>query len=311
MRRISKNVTAEFYYWGCNPAVLHTSDGAILFDTPQQPIDAVRWREQIIERSGRIRYLVNTEPHADHTQGNAYFPGVEVVGQRGLAVRYAKDLNMLPAITGEPHVEHLKRSDPDSVWLAESPDYPANPPTTLFDDELVLQIGDHEVRILHHPGHTAMQTAIHIPSEHVVITGDNVFSGVRTFLQEADPWALLQRLEDLRGLDVETIIPGHGEPVGVEYLVTQEQIIRNWLGTVESFVDKGLTLADAFAQPLDVKRDIDPYEMDQRLWQHREWLNRANIANLYDKVCRARGVESDLGGYVLYEDLAMAQEIPD
>jgi cyclase len=279
----------------------------VLFDTPQQPIDAVRWREQIVERSGRIRYLVNTEPHADHTRGNAYFPGVEVIGQRGMADRYARDLHMYEAVSGESDIESLKRSDPDSVWLAESPDYPLNPPTTLFDDELVLELGEHTVRVLHHPGHTAMQTAIHIPAEHVLVTGDNVFSGVRTFLQEADPWQLLDRFDEMRRLDIETIIPGHGEPVGPAYLDTQEQIVRNWLGTVESFIDRGLTLAQAFEQPLDVARDIDPYAMDQRLWGFTAWLDRANLANLYAKIARRRGIDVDLGDYVLFEDLAARQ----
>src|SRR5206468_9709484 len=87
MRRVSGNVYAEIYFWGCNPGFLVTSDGVVMIDTPQQPIDAVRWRERLLEH-GPIRYLVNTEPHIDHIAGNAYFPGVEVIGQIGLRSRY-------------------------------------------------------------------------------------------------------------------------------------------------------------------------------------------------------------------------------
>src|SRR5688572_6814220 len=57
MRRISEHVFAELYFLGCNPGFLTTSDGVFMIDTPQQPIDAVRWRERLTEY-GRIQHLV-------------------------------------------------------------------------------------------------------------------------------------------------------------------------------------------------------------------------------------------------------------
>src|SRR6185312_7925640 len=80
MRRVGKNSFTEIYFRGCNPSFIETSDGYVMIDSPQQPIDAVRWRERMEEKAP-IRYLVNTEPHGDHIAGNAYFPGVSVVGQ--------------------------------------------------------------------------------------------------------------------------------------------------------------------------------------------------------------------------------------
>ena len=86
MRRVADGVYAEIYFWGCNPGFVTTSDGVFMIDTPQQPIDAVRWRERLLEH-GPIRHLVNTEPHRDHIRGNAYFPGVEVIGQERMRRR--------------------------------------------------------------------------------------------------------------------------------------------------------------------------------------------------------------------------------
>src|SRR5918999_4869589 len=106
MRRVSGNVYAEFYYWGCNPGFLVTGDGVVMIDTPQQPIDAVRWRERLLEH-GPIRYLVNTEPHIDHIAGNAYFPGVEVIGQVGLQERYAQ---AVPQMTSPERLETIKQA---------------------------------------------------------------------------------------------------------------------------------------------------------------------------------------------------------
>src|SRR5919206_649625 len=103
MRRISEHVYAEIYFWGCNPGFFTTRDGVFMVDTPQQPIEAVRWRERLLEH-GPIRHLVNTEPHADHIRGNAYFPRVEVIGQQRMVARYAE---ALPMITGPQTLETM------------------------------------------------------------------------------------------------------------------------------------------------------------------------------------------------------------
>ena len=118
--------------------------------------------------------------------------------------------------------ERFKQTDPDSVWLLGHPDYPpVNAPTLTFDDTLTLNVGNHTFNIIHMPGHTAPQTSVHVPEEGVVFTGDNVFHKCRTWLQECDPWEWLAALESIAALDVETIVPGHGEPCGKAYLKEQ------------------------------------------------------------------------------------------
>src|SRR6266567_2684860 len=115
VRKVSPNIATEVYFWGCNPSFVSTIDGVFMIDTPQQPIDAVRWKERLTEAyPGPIRYLVNTEPHIDHISGNAYFPGVEVIGHVGLQARYEQ---AMPQMTSPERVEMIKQADPDSVWL--------------------------------------------------------------------------------------------------------------------------------------------------------------------------------------------------
>ena len=74
----------------------------------------------------------------------------------------------------------------------------------------------------------------------MVFTGDNVFHKCRTWLQECDPWEWLAALQSIEALDVETIVPGHGEPCTKAYLKEQAQIVENWVGFVERFVDRGV-----------------------------------------------------------------------
>ena len=284
MRRITEHVFAEIYFWGCNPGFITTSDGVFMVDTPQQPLDAVRWRERLQE-FGPLRHMVNTEPHQDHIRGNAYFPGVEVIGQQRLVARYQE---MLPTITATQLRETLMTVDPDSVWLFNHPDYPPNPPTRTFTDSLSLQLGQHDIQLIHHPGHTPPQTSVFLPQEGVVFTGDNIFYHCKTFVQEADPWEWLRALDDIARLDVETIVPGHGEPCGKGYLPQQAQILHNWIGVVSKYVERGLTEDEAVAEPLDVMKEVDPWPIGQRLFPRSDWVTEANIRNVYKKVAARR-----------------------
>jgi len=281
MRKISPSVTSEIYFWGCNPSFISTVDGVFLVDTPQQPIDAVRWREKIVDMHDRpIRYLVNTEPHIDHISGNAFFPGVEVIGHVGLRQRYEQ---AIPQLTSPERIETMKQTDPDSVWLLNHPAYMPNPPTQTFTDSLVVQLGETEIQIVHTPGHTAPQTSVLLPSEGVILTGDNIFHQCKTFIQEADPWEWLAALDQINGFDIETIVPGHGEPCGKGYLNEQAQVIEDWVGVVDDFVRRGLTLDEALREPLNMA-EIDPYPIGQRLFTREAWVNEANVRNLYARI---------------------------
>ena len=276
MRRITANVSAEVLFWGCNPGFLTTSDGIFMIDTPQQPLDAMRWRERLLEL-GPLCYLVNTEPHGDHVMGNNYFPEAEVIGQSGMLERYEE---LIPRMTGEQRSEAMQQSDPDSVWLLNHPSYPPNPPTRLFDDQLTIELGGHEIQILHTPGHTAPQTAVLIPREGVIFTGDNVFHRVKTFIQEGDPWVWIETLTRIHGLDFDVIVPGHGEPCDKSYLDEQSQIIAAWIDAVEDMVRRGLTEQEAVQQ----RPSVDPYAIGQRLFAGEDGLNGRIIANLYPRV---------------------------
>ena len=65
MQQITDNVFAETGFRGCNPSFVVTSEGVVMIDTPQMPVDAVKWHDEIA-RHGPVRYLINTEPHGDH-----------------------------------------------------------------------------------------------------------------------------------------------------------------------------------------------------------------------------------------------------
>ncbi|MCA9856755.1 MAG: MBL fold metallo-hydrolase, partial [Dehalococcoidia bacterium] len=212
-----------------------------------------------------------------HIAGNAYFPGVEVIGQRGMLPRYEE---MVPRMTGEERRKQLEEQDPDSSWLIAHPAYPPNPPTRLFDDQLTLTLGGQSIEVIHHPGHTPPQTSVWLPGEGVIFTGDNVFHHVKTFIQEADPWLWLESLDAIRALDPAIIVPGHGEPCTTDYLAEQAEIIEAWVDAVTGMVRQGVTQEEARAQ----RPATDPYRIGQRLFPIEDGLNTRIIDNLYPRI---------------------------
>ena len=74
MQKIADNVYVDTELWGANTGFVVTREGLVMIDTPQYPVDAVRWQDVVAEY-GPVRYIIYTEPHADHWSGGYFFPG--------------------------------------------------------------------------------------------------------------------------------------------------------------------------------------------------------------------------------------------
>src|SRR3989441_8413648 len=230
MKQLTTNVFVETGLRGSNHGIVTTSDGIVMIDSPHKPSDAMRLRADV-ERHGRLRYILNTEPHGDHWTGNAYFDA-PVVAHEGVSARIlATDMTA--------HVARIASFGPEEPKLLEG--YRPNAPVITFQSEMKLHVGNHTFRLVHMPGHTAYQAAVIVEEEGVVFTSDNIFCKVHTWLQEADPALWLQALDRLRRVGAETLVPGHGPVCDKSYLKEQEAFIREWVDYVRGGVDRGLT----------------------------------------------------------------------
>jgi cyclase len=273
VERLTDNVHVETGRRGANHGYVTTSDGIVLVDTPFKPTDALRLRAAL-DALGTLRYVLNTEPHVDHWTGNAYFDA-PVVAHEGVRQRVLE-------FDREHHRERIAGLGPDEPVHAQR--YVPRPPAITFSRELTLHLGNHTLRALHMPGHTPFQAAVLVVEDGVVFTSDNVFSGVHTWLQEADPEAWLLALDALRALDVEILVPGHGRVTDKRALDDQEAVIREWMGYVQGAVDRGMTRDEA----MDALTDMtDRFPMDVEQASLAPKVMRMNVANLYDYLTRS------------------------
>jgi cyclase len=261
-----------------------TADGVVVIDTPQLPTHAVRMRKEA-ESHGEIKYLINTEYHVDHIFGNFYFQG------SGIVVSHVETDRNFMTVTPEinPYEyahEAIPTDDPEgeSIWPDEETYWKdPNRPTIVFDGDLTIRLGSHTFELIHTPGHTPGQLAVHIPEERLAIVGDTIFNGVQTWLYASDVDEWITSLDRLKELDVDHIVPGHGPVCNKREIDVQKAFLLEWLAAVQSAIARGLSKEECikdiknfdFAKRFSV--DIGQEYMLDHVIEH-------NASALYDKL---------------------------
>jgi glyoxylase-like metal-dependent hydrolase (beta-lactamase superfamily II) len=158
-----------------------------------------------------IDVVIITHGHPDHLEGVRSFNGSST-----LVVMHELELEFIK--NEAPHyVESmgLKDFEPDILLKAGN-----------------LRIGDARFQIIHTPGHSPGSFCLYWPDRKALFTGDVVFNqGVgRTDLPGGDGQALKESIRTLSHLDVEHLLPGHGEPISGRDLVRSNfaEIERVW-----------------------------------------------------------------------------------
>jgi glyoxylase-like metal-dependent hydrolase (beta-lactamase superfamily II) len=202
-----------------NVGLILSEAAALVIDSRATHGQAEELREDIRSLTSLpITHLVNTHHHWDHTFGNAVFSG-QIVGhercrstliERGEAMRQTLlDADWVPA-EAKPHFQAVV----------------ITPPGVTFETSLTLTLGERPVTLTHlGRGHTDNDIIIEV--DDVLFAGDLVEEGAPPQFGDAFPSDWLDTLSQLIARAPETIVPGHGDVVGVGFVETQrEQIAR-------------------------------------------------------------------------------------
>ncbi|MEV6588595.1 MBL fold metallo-hydrolase [Streptomyces acidicola] len=182
------------------------------------------------------RLLVNTHHHGDHTYGNGHFTPTATLVSHAACRR--------EALASGQHL-HL-------LWpQTDFGDVPIKSADLTFTDRTTLHVGDIEAEVIH-PGvsHTVGDSFVWLPHRRIVFTGDLVFEGGTPFFLMGSLSGSLRALELLRGLDAETVVPGHGPVTDPSAFDRAERYIRFVADVAEKSHAAGLT-------PLQAARETD------------------------------------------------------
>ena len=152
------------------------------------PGDEPELIQEALEKEGvEVRYLLLTHGHYDHTTA---VPALHRVYPQAEIYIHQADANgagsTLFPLTGE--VDDLK----------------------LYDEGDVIRLGDHEIQVLHTPGHSPGSVTLKV--EDVLFTGDTLFAGScgRTDLRGGSYEQIMQSLKRLGELKGDFhVCPGH------------------------------------------------------------------------------------------------------
>jgi len=215
---------------GGNIGVIADPAGVFMIDSmDERSAEQVRSAIRAVPGGDKIRILIDTHWHNDHTDGNKAF------GSGSIIVAHENVRSLLAA--------------PQSLMGQQTPPLPAAAlPTITYSDMLTVWAGDAQIRLVHYPhAHTNGDTVVFIDKFKVVHMGDMFFNGMFPFLDvpnggNIENW--VKQLDAiLSGLPAdEKIIPGHGPLAGVAELKAFRQMLFGSAEIVRTQMKEGKTL---------------------------------------------------------------------
>jgi glyoxylase-like metal-dependent hydrolase (beta-lactamase superfamily II) len=243
------HVTGNIYILqgeGGNIGVSAGPDGLLMVDNEFAPL-AEKIEKALHEiNPGKLKFVINTHFHGDHTGGNIHF-GREA-----------------PIIAHSNVRKRLRITPPTTQAIL---------PVVTFDDTLTLHFNGEEVKLLHVPaGHTDSDSFIFFTKSNVVHMGDQFFNG-------RYPNIDLNGGGDVRGYirNVETaiekipadakIIPGHGPLGDMKALKEFHEMLVGTAAVMEKQIAAGKTLEQVRAEGLGAEwKSWDRPPMGEGRW---------------------------------------------
>lgn len=204
--------------WGWSNAGLITDGGEsllvdTLFDLPltAEMLTAMR---DAAPAAKSIDTLVNTHANGDHTYGNQLVKGAEIVASRDCA----DEMEIRPPDAFISRVNAWQEMGDAGaiIWelMGRKFDFDGienTLPTKTFDRALTLNVGNKRIELTNvGPAHTRGDVIVHVPEDRIVFTGDIVFVGGHPVMWAGPVSNWIGACDHILGLDVETIVPGHG-----------------------------------------------------------------------------------------------------
>jgi glyoxylase-like metal-dependent hydrolase (beta-lactamase superfamily II) len=222
---------------GGNIGVSAGSDGILIVDDQYAPL-AEKIREAIKGiHQGKLKFILNTHWHGDHTGGNATFgPEAPIIAQENVRKRL---------------------STAQRVMGNDVPPSPAEAlPVITFQDSVSVHFNGEEIRVIHYPhGHTDGDSVIFFTRSNVVHMGDDFFNNRFPFV-DLDSGGSVQGMtagvaKVLAQIPADAkVIPGHGALSDVAGLKAYHRMLVETTGIVQKGMKAGKTLAQLKAAGL-------------------------------------------------------------
>ncbi|HEY4426208.1 MAG TPA: MBL fold metallo-hydrolase [Pyrinomonadaceae bacterium] len=216
---------------GGNIGVSVGDDGLLIVDDQFAPLaDKIRAALKGLADK-KLRFILNTHWHGDHTGGNVAFgPEATIIAQDNVRKRLATEQK-------------------SAVFNSTTPASPKEAlPVITFNDSLSVHFNGEDIRAIHFPhGHTDGDSVIFFSASNVVHLGDDFFAGRFPFVDLESGGSvegLVKNIGELIGkipADAK-LIPGHGPISTLDDLKSYYRMLQQTTEIVRGKIAAGKTL---------------------------------------------------------------------
>jgi len=239
---------------GGNIGVSAGSDGILIVDDQYAPLaEKIRSALQGIN-SGKLRFVLNTHFHGDHTGGNPTF-GAEA-----------------PVIAQE---NVRKRLESGSVIRGNKTEPMTGPglPVITYQDSVSVHFNGEEIRVIHYPhGHTDGDSVIFFTKSNVVHMGDDFFAARFPFVDLESGGSVQGMIAGVEKVLAQVpadakVIPGHGPLSTVADLKSYHHMLVETSSHIQKRIKAGKTLEQIQAEGLPAEwKDWGSGFIDTKAW---------------------------------------------
>ena len=252
-----------------NAGIILTQEGVVLIDSGHNPPDSQAILKAVRQLTPQpIRFLINTEPHGDHTTGHFLFsPPAIIIAHEGATDSMKKAYN-------PQRNEKLMTDYPD---MRESfKGFKMITPQIEYRDKMTLNVGERTFELYYLKNvHSEADTAIWLPKERVIfsaaVAGVKRFSNLRPSVQIED---MISAMKMMKSLNPEIVVPGHGPPGTTKIFDDSIQYYTLLLERVGKMAKEGKSLDS-------IKKELRMPETDD--WASKDRID-TNIESAYRSV---------------------------
>ncbi|MGM0595040.1 MAG: MBL fold metallo-hydrolase [Pseudomonadota bacterium] len=208
--------SAENLALNANMGFVVTDDGVVLIDSGASPSGAALIERQIRQVTDKpVKWVINTGSQDHRWLGNGYFAqkGAAIIALQSTVAEQKQHL--------DNHLRRLERLLAEEDVAAIKPTHAADP---VAGDRYTLNVGDCTIELRHFgDAHFPGDAVVWLPGRKVLFSGDLVYLDRLLGVQ---PWsdvkAWQQTYHDVfAAYDPEVVVPGHGEPAGMQKVKRQ------------------------------------------------------------------------------------------